>query len=36
MEKVKWLDEYCHRCGEQMNSWDMRAEHLRELFLQNL
>jgi hypothetical protein len=24
MEKVKWLDEYCHRCGEQMNSWDMR------------
>lgn len=24
MAKVRWLDEYCHKCGEQMNSWDMR------------
>lgn len=23
-EKVKWLDEYCHKCGGQMNSWDKR------------
>lgn len=22
--KVKWLDENCHVCGEQMNSWDAR------------
>lgn len=22
--KVKWLDENCHKCGAQMNSWDAR------------
>lgn len=22
--KVKYLDEYCHRCNAQMNTWDMR------------
>lgn len=22
--KVRWLDEYCHKCNCQMNSWDMR------------
>ena len=23
-DKVKWLEEKCHKCGERMNSWDMR------------
>lgn len=23
-EVVKWLDEECETCGEQMNSWDKR------------
>lgn len=23
-DKVKWLNEYCHKCGCQMNSWDDR------------
>ena len=22
--KVKWLDRYCHICGNQLNSWDAR------------
>ncbi len=22
--KVKWLDENCHTCGDQLNSWDAR------------
>ena len=25
MQKVKWLDEYCHCCGRQLNSWDARC-----------
>lgn len=24
MAKVRWVDENCHKCGGQMNSWDMR------------
>ena len=24
MSKVKWLDAYCHVCGQQLNSWDAR------------
>ena len=24
MPKVRLLDEYCHKCGSQMNSWDKR------------
>ena len=24
MAKVKLLNEYCHKCSGQMNSWDMR------------
>lgn len=24
MPKVRWLDEYCHACGAQLNSWDKR------------
>lgn len=24
MQKVKWLNEYCHKCNSRMNSWDMR------------
>ncbi len=24
MQKVKWLDEYCYACGQQLNSWDKR------------
>ncbi|GHU57192.1 hypothetical protein AGMMS49975_22190 [Clostridia bacterium] len=24
-EKVKWLDEYCHVCGKQLNSWDAKC-----------
>lgn len=23
--KIKWLDEYCEYCGEQLNSWDKRV-----------
>ena len=23
-DKVKWLNENCHKCGGQMNSWDKR------------
>jgi len=25
MSNVKWLDEYCHVCGQQLNSWDARC-----------
>ncbi len=25
LQKVKWVDEYCHSCGEQLNSWDKRC-----------
>lgn len=24
MKKVHWLKDQCHRCGRQLNSWDMR------------
>lgn len=24
MNKLKWLDETCEYCGEQLNSWDAR------------
>ena len=24
IQKIKWLDEDCHACGEQINSWDVR------------
>lgn len=24
-EKVKWLEQYCACCGEQLNSWDARC-----------
>ncbi len=24
-DRVKWLDEACHVCGEQINSWDKRC-----------
>lgn len=24
-QRVKWLDENCHVCGEQINSWDKRC-----------
>ena len=23
-EKLKWLDENCHVCGNRLNSWDSR------------
>lgn len=23
--KVRWLDENCHVCGKQLNSWDERC-----------
>lgn len=23
-QRLRWLDEYCHVCGEQLNSWDER------------
>lgn len=23
--KLRWLDEYCHACGERLNSWDARC-----------
>ena len=22
--KVRWLDKSCNKCGEQLNSWDVR------------
>lgn len=22
--KVQWLNEYCHVCGSQLNTWDKR------------
>jgi len=25
MPQLKWLDEYCHVCGKQLNSWDSRC-----------
>jgi predicted amidophosphoribosyltransferase len=24
-DSLKWLDEYCHACGKQLNSWDVRC-----------
>lgn len=24
-QRVRWLDEYCHVCGRQLNSWDARC-----------
>ena len=24
MARLKWLDEYCNKCGNQINSWDAR------------
>lgn len=24
--KVRWLNEYCHVCGTQVNSWDKRCD----------
>ncbi len=24
-KKLRWLDENCHVCGEQLNSWDARC-----------
>ena len=26
-QKVKWLDENCHVCGRQLNSWDKRCSN---------
>lgn len=31
-KKVKWLDEKCHKCGSQMNSWDMRLTKTFKVF----
>lgn len=25
MPKIRWLDAYCHTCGQQLNSWDKRV-----------
>ncbi|MCM1215574.1 MAG: hypothetical protein NC331_08290 [Lachnospiraceae bacterium] len=24
MEKLRWLDKSCNRCGSRLNSWDAR------------
>ena len=24
MAKLAWLDRYCNKCGNQLNSWDAR------------
>ena len=24
MQKIRWLDEDCNICGQQLNSWDAR------------
>lgn len=24
-QKARWLEEYCHVCGRQLNSWDARV-----------
>ena len=26
----RWLEEYCHVCGRQLNGWDARIEKARE------
>ncbi len=31
--KLKWLDEYCNCCGNQLNSWDKKIS--RALRYQN-
>lgn len=23
--RVRWLDEHCHYCGSQLNSWDAKV-----------
>ena len=25
MTKGKWLEEYCHICGRQLNTWDKKV-----------
>ena len=27
MPKIKWLDEYCNSCSEQLNTWDKRLSN---------
>lgn len=22
---IRWLEDYCHYCGNQLNSWDVRV-----------
>lgn len=22
---IRWLEDYCHYCGSQLNSWDVRV-----------
>ena len=24
-QRVRWLEEYCHVCGRQLNSWDAQV-----------
>lgn len=24
-QKIQWYDEYCHICGNKINSWDKRC-----------
>ena len=24
-QQGRWLDEYCHTCGQQLNTWDKRC-----------
>ena len=31
-KKVRLLDEYCHKCNGQMNSWDMRLTKTFKVF----
>lgn len=26
-QKARWLEEYCHVCGRQLNSWDARVSN---------
>ena len=30
MQKVRWLDQECYKCGRQLNSWDARLSKTLE------
>jgi hypothetical protein len=32
-EKVRWLNEFCVKCGERLNSWDKKCYTAFKMFL---